>query len=81
MVDSIVLACCCLHNMLCTENPEFEADTSSFNGYNSALININQLRRNISQRAFYVREQFREYFISPQGSVPWQQEMVRRGQN
>jgi hypothetical protein len=80
MVDSIVLACYCLHNTLCTNN-DFEPDTSSFNAVNSGLIDVGPLRSNTTQRAFYVREQFEEYFNSPDGSVPWQHAMIRRGRN
>jgi tricorn protease-like protein len=78
MVDSIVLAFCCLHNLLCTNN-DFEPDTSSFNTVNLGLIDVGPLRRNTTQRAFYVREQFEEYFNSPDGEL--KHAMIWRGRN
>ncbi|KAK4879944.1 hypothetical protein RN001_008090 [Aquatica leii] len=57
MVDSIVLACCCLHNMLYS-NEDVPPDTTSYNKVNSGLTDIGGSRRNVTQRSFYVREKF-----------------------
>lgn len=79
MVDKIVLASCCLHNMLCTD--DFEPSNNYCDGPNSFITSVEPLRQNSSQHAFSVRDKFRNYFLSEEGSVPWQNAMVRRGRN
>lgn len=80
-VDKIVLSSCCLHNMLqCTDNG-FEPEDTSTQNTDSALTNLNFLRRNCTREAFNVRETFKEYFISEVGRVPWQLDRVRKGRN
>ena len=77
-VDKIVLASCCLHNMLCTDKT-FEADTGSINLPEVALLNLGPIRRHSTRLAFQVREIFKEYFNSDGGSVAWQVPTVHRG--
>lgn len=77
-VDKIVLASCCLHNMLCADNA-FEPDIESLQLPEAALLHLDPLRRNSTRDAFQVREKFRDYFNSDAGSVIWQVERVRRG--
>lgn len=77
-VDKIVLASCCLHNMLCADNA-FEPDNESLQLPEAALLNLDPLRRNSTREAFQVREKFRDYFNSDAGSVVWQVERVRKG--
>lgn len=77
-VDKIVLASCCLHNMLCADD-EFEADLESPQLPNSAFLNLDSLRRNSTREAFDIRENFKEYFNSEAGSVVWQLNRVRKG--
>lgn len=82
MVDKIVLAACCLHNFLRTETLLPEENLMDFTDHSSnidCLINIESLPRNPSKNAVYVREKYKEYFISPEGRVPWQIEIIRRG--
>lgn len=43
-VDKIVLASCCLHNMLCTDN-EFELEFESNQPPENAFLNIDALRK------------------------------------
>ncbi|CAI6347335.1 unnamed protein product [Macrosiphum euphorbiae] len=78
IVDKIVLASCCLHNMLCADNA-FEPDNESLQLPEAALLNLDPLRRNSTREAFQVREKFRDYFNSDAGSVVWQVESVRKG--
>ncbi|KAK4884902.1 hypothetical protein RN001_001173 [Aquatica leii] len=77
-VDKIVLASCCLHNMLCSDKM-FETDTKPLNLPDGALLNLDPIRRNTTRQAFQVRENFKEYFNSDVGSVTWQVHTVRRG--
>lgn len=43
------------------------------------LEDIEPLRGNSTERSFEIRNKFKEYFLSSEGAVPWQYEMVRRG--
>ncbi|XP_050527810.1 uncharacterized protein LOC126897907 [Daktulosphaira vitifoliae] len=79
-VDKIVLSSCCLHNMLCGDNA-FEPEDTSTQNTESALTNLDFLRRNCTRDAFNIREKFKEYFISEVGRVPWQLDRVRKGRN
>lgn len=79
MADKIVLATCCLHNFLMSLNT-YE-DDQSFNSTeitNNSLCNIPPLSRNPTQEAVYVREKYNNYFMSPEGQVPWQMDSIRR---
>lgn len=77
-VDKIVLASCCLHNMLCSDNT-FESDIESLQLPEAALLRLDLINRNSTREAFQVRENFKEYFNSDAGSVVWQVNRVRRG--
>lgn len=77
-VDKIVLASCCLHNMLCADNI-FEPDVESLQNSEAALLNLGAIRRNSTREACQVREDFKEYFNSDAGSVAWQTQSVRKG--
>lgn len=77
LVDKIVLAACCLHNMLCSES--LEPDFATLRAPEGAFQNLDGIRRNYNNDAFRTREAFKEYFNSPTGAVPWQVDMVRRG--
>lgn len=68
-VDKIVLSSCCLHNMLCSDNA-FEPEDTSTKNTESALTNLDFLRRNCTHETFNVREKFTEYFISEVGPYP-----------
>jgi len=77
-VDKVVLASCCLRNMLCkAHNPPDEIELLCPRA--SGLQNLRQLRRNAPREATDVRDYFRAYFNSPVGSVPWQLAAVHRG--
>nr|CAI5855434.1 unnamed protein product [Callosobruchus analis] len=70
LVDKIVLASCCLHNMLCSDS--LEPDIPTLRSREAALQNLQGIRRNYANDAFRTRETFKEYFNSPIGAVPWQ---------
>lgn len=76
LVDKVVLASCCLHNMLCSES--LEPNIATLGSPEAALQNLQGLRRNYANDAFTTREAFKEYFNLPT-AVPWQMGMVRRG--
>lgn len=79
-VDNIVLAACCLHNMLCRSHDydelyEINDEERTVQG----LEDMEPLRGNSAQRSFEIREKYREYFLSSEGAAPWQYKMVRKG--
>lgn len=76
--DSVIRAACCLHNMLCGSN-DFEPEKDYSDVPEGCLTNLTPLRQNYTQLALNVRDQFRDYFVSDAGSVPWQTERIRRG--
>ncbi|GBP52836.1 hypothetical protein EVAR_38999_1 [Eumeta japonica] len=64
MVDKIVLAACCLHNLLTQNTPEREEmfiDEGAICDGNG-LTDIGPLNRNPTQEAIHVREAFKNYF-------------------
>lgn len=77
LAEKIVLAACCLHNMLCTDNIDPDVDISP--NEELGMQNISGIRRNCTREAFDVRENFKNYFNSAAGNVPWQLNYVRRG--
>ena len=94
-VDAIVKAACVLHNFLrrrdgessetrhLTEHAAHDRhDGSAVEiGGSSGLTDVMRLgSNNAARQAFQMRERFADYFISPEGSVPWQDNVVNRGQ-
>jgi hypothetical protein len=79
-VDKIIKATCILHNMFqkATSARPAENDESEFESDNlKALRPLNQLRGyRTSHEAFAIRDSFREYFTSPCGKVPWQDQIL-----
>lgn len=79
LAEKKVLATCCLHNMLCTDNIDPDIETSL--NEELGMQNIRGIRRHCTREAFDIRENFKNYFNSAAaGSVPWQLNYVRRGQ-
>lgn len=81
MADRIVQAACVLHNYLRIEKPqEIEIEgCSQITGSQNGLSNIELVGRNPCQDAIAVREKFKEYFVSPEGLVPWQMDVITQG--
>nr|CAI5840916.1 unnamed protein product [Callosobruchus analis] len=76
-VDKIILATCCLYNFL---RPALIPVQSFYNNLNND--NIQNLRRvggNATVEAMSIRDTFANYFSSPEGAVPWQNEIINRG--
>lgn len=68
MADKIVLAACCLHNLLTQNTQETEEIlTDEIQVHNSGFVDIGPLHRNPSQEATQVREAFKNYFVSSEG--------------
>jgi DDE superfamily endonuclease len=74
-VDSIVLAACCLHNMLRVSLVEANIQAKDIS--NNSFQQVIPIRRNYTQEAFNVRENFKNFFVSAKGSCPWQWDTVR----
>ncbi|XP_065584575.1 uncharacterized protein LOC136043591, partial [Artemia franciscana] len=91
-VDSIVKACCCLHNFVLSENSQYcpinFVDAQSGNreiipGAWRTMVSDNWLQRQQRQGAnnfavtpMTIRTKFLEYFNSGQGALPWQEEYL-----
>ena len=81
-VDSIVKACTVLHNFLCHENVSSDeyvpADDGRSQSQSGGLVELQRVGRQGSQEAKRVREAYADYFVSSEGSVPWQSDHVAR---
>ena len=86
-VDKAVKATVVLHNYLrCKKtsgNVEQELqhfiETEGENHREYQLLPLNHLGYNATRKAFQTREKFVDFFNSPEGSVPWQIDALRRG--
>lgn len=81
-VDSIVLASCCLHNMLrVSRNTNFEKRIQASVTEIQALEDLQSIRRNHVREAAAVRESFKKHFVTQEGAskCPWQWEAIRKG--
>ena len=82
-VDKVVQACCCLHNYL-VENRPIAQMFAELNPEERPFMHGNGIMRCIPRLPGYrsandaqgVREIYKDYFNSPQGSVSWQQRRV-----
>ncbi|XP_069588388.1 uncharacterized protein [Ranitomeya imitator] len=71
-VDSVVKACCVLHNYVRDYSPEVDVETL-YEHFDTA-INWGPAGPNMS--GLRVRETFADYFMSSEGAVPWQYSCV-----
>lgn len=83
-VNKVVRATCCLHNYLKLDSPALLADIIEDEGASpdptdAALQNLRSTGGRFSGTAYKVREQFKDYFNSPSGSVEWQLRAVQQG--
>lgn len=89
-IESVVMACCVLHNFLVNTVPKTYAPTECFDiddreagitnvGYNCEHENMYGLqqraRGSTMTAAIRVREKFIDYFVN-EGSVPWQRNFI-----
>ena len=91
-IDSIIKACCCLHNFLMARGsdycPRIFGDTTSSNGriidgtWRHAVQSTwgqtlnRQGSNNSSSAAIVIRNNFSEFFYSSEGALPWQNEYL-----
>jgi len=86
---SVVLACCCLHNLLRKQTTGYlrgmvdveDQDHELIPGpwrQNAVLVDGRKgnAKNTGSQEAKTNRDYLRDHFMSPEGSVPWQQRMI-----
>jgi hypothetical protein len=73
--DNIIFATCILHNYLRDKGVGL-SDMGSSANVRSNLTKIPNQGGSSNQSAFEVRDKFKQFFNSPSGSVPWQNESV-----
>lgn len=78
-LDIIILACCALHNFLRKDKCAWQAGELETEELPEGLIDLQNIGGNFQREAFAIREQFKQYFTSNEGSVPWQQDKVNAG--
>lgn len=74
-IDNVILATCVLHNFLRDDRVLLENE-------NTGEIKLQDLPRiggNFGNDGIQIRDKFKDYFNSPQGSLAWQNDMVNRG--
>ncbi|XP_054603133.2 uncharacterized protein [Nothobranchius furzeri] len=75
-VDSVVLAACILHNFLIAPS-ENQAILDEANQQTTHMVPVRDMGPNrASREACNIREIFCDFFMSPEGSVAWQDRMV-----
>jgi DDE superfamily endonuclease len=95
LVKLVVKTCVILHNFLIDQNDtngltfdreengeEIRGNWRSSTNQDTGMININhQGSNNATAEAFQIRDNYREYFISNDGKLQWQETYVMRGYN
>nr|CAI5835505.1 unnamed protein product [Callosobruchus analis]CAI5854414.1 unnamed protein product [Callosobruchus analis] len=76
-VDKIILATCCLHNFLRPALIPVQSFDNNLN--NDNIQNLRRVGGNATVEAMSIRDTFANYFSSPEGAVPWQNEIINRG--
>ncbi|KAE9525983.1 hypothetical protein AGLY_013925 [Aphis glycines] len=66
---TIVKACCVLHNFIRERDGYRVEDTLTVEGFQELQLNMNN---NIVRTGDMIRDKFANYFVSPDGSVSWQ---------
>lgn len=74
---SIVKACVVLHNVV-REKDGYRSDDMFMSTGNDGLTNVPRARNvpHGGRTANYIRNNFAEYFVSPEGSLPWQMNKI-----
>lgn len=73
----VVLACCVLHNIIrVKEGHLHEVYDEIINISEDCDTEVEAVRARAAKAAYKVRDNFLEYFNSPTGSVPWQEQMA-----
>lgn len=66
---TIVKACCVLHNFIRERDGYRVEDTLTVEGFQDLNLNVNG---NTTRSGDMIRDKFANYFVSPTGSVLWQ---------
>lgn len=78
-VELIVLTCVVLHNFLANENVNY---TEGFDDFDPTQL-LPQITKQVGNKsktsAQAIREEFKNYFNSQSGAVPWQDTSIQRG--
>ncbi|VEN56824.1 unnamed protein product [Callosobruchus maculatus] len=79
--ELITLTCVVLHNFLATENVKYTEGVYDTDFNNTDTLNqiAQQVGNHSSTLSRDIREEFKNYFLSDIGSVPWQDTAVQRG--
>lgn len=82
-VDKIIKATCVLHNYLRNKTTLKEQmddfDCTDFDDPDNQLVDLLPSSVRSSNEAFLVRKRFSMYFSSPEGSVAWQLQAIKKG--
>ncbi|VEN39663.1 unnamed protein product [Callosobruchus maculatus] len=78
-VESITLKSIVLHNFLATENIRYTEGIYETDFDNTLKQIAQQVGNRSSALSQEIREEFKNYFLSDLGSVPWQDTAVQRG--
>lgn len=74
-VDNVILATCVLHNFLRHDTVMLDTEETD----EIQLRDLPHIGGNFVNNAIQIRDTFKDYFNSPQGSLVWQNNMVNRG--
>lgn len=78
-VNVIILATCCLHNLLRNDICYWSEEEAQRNVVTEAITDLPYIGGQAALDAMCVRDQFKRYFVSPTGTVEWQSRVIRRG--
>lgn len=77
-LDLMILACTCLHNYIRTHDHNEAEEVRPPRNSILQNINVQQEEDNQIEDGMIIRDNFKSYFNSQNGAVPWQNEMIRR---
>jgi len=72
LTEEIVKACCVLHNFIKAKDGvhfDDKLNVNTVNGFYEMYFETNILGSRIEND---IRDQFADYFVSPEGELPWQ---------
>ncbi|XP_071051369.1 uncharacterized protein [Onthophagus taurus] len=78
-LDKIIMAGTCLHNFLRNDKCSWQPDELQQTEVLQGLDRIRNMGGYCTRDAINVRDKFSEYFSTPEGLVPWQNERIQRG--
>lgn len=78
-VDTVVLATTCMHNFLRDDTHFWGEGELESKEIETGLQPLSRVGGNAVRHAFEIRDSFKNYFVSPEGQVAWQNEVINRG--